>query len=239
MAKSAAQRLLEGFTGGGGGGADFYKLTDGKQNPVRLYRFDAIDLETRQVNKELCAIRVQHWKDKKSAPCDGAGCKRCSEAAMQLASALSDDDKKKAQELTAKESASFAVIDIADPTKFKIMEGGWGLIRKINLEIAAAGGWVGPYPDKKQMFEGGDPAKGLSADGQAYLAAFDLGISKVCGPNGRDIVITYKKNQGMNTHHVVIRQDGNKVLPFLEDANVPNPADVFARISAAGAEGGD
>jgi hypothetical protein len=228
---SATRSLLNSFSGGGGGSSDYFKFEDGKQSSIRLYRFD------KGGTKEMCTTRLLHFGGKGvrpvDCPADGT-CDRCKTVA-RLEGSGTKEDKDKANQMRAQIQGCFTVIDVAAPTRFWVAEVNNNVAQGIFLGCARAGGWTEVYPDRMVLQK-------LSSDQEReqklllFETAVDAGIPKVCGPNGRDILVTYNKGKGAKTWDVFVRTDGNRVLPFAEDGDVPNPEEVRRKREARFAE---
>lgn len=232
----STRSLLSTFTGGGGRGSDFWRPKETGQYPIRLYRFDS-KAEDGTISKELCVTRKVHFGISGNKPMDCPviepghdGCAVCRMTARLEASGTKEDGEK-ANRMRQVTQACFAFVLMADPTNLKLYECGFSVAQRIFLQIAKAGGWIGPYPEAK------DPEEKHSQ----FAACFDAGLPKVCGPNGRDLIITYNKGAAdkKKTYDVDMRVDGNKVLPFAEDDTVPNPEEVRKRMLQRMNEKGD
>lgn len=221
---SSTLKLLQQYAGGGFE-SDFFKFEDGKTSTLRFYRFVIVD-DAGSSHVELCAPHRVHFHGKGKAPTDCPGeevCEQCKKAALYVGSGT-PDDRKKARDMQATTQSMFTVIDLNNPTKFFVMEAGFGLVQKILLKIAEAGGWVADYPEAK------DPPDTWLA----FENAVNKGVNKVTGPTGRDIIITYNKGKGAKTYNLVMRMDENKTLPFPEDNTVLSPIAVRQKMTAAG-----
>ena len=223
-----ARKMLRRFAGGGGGGGDFWKPNrQGDKFYVRLYRYTDSDGD-----KELCKMRLVHWGVLPKGPldCKGAGCDVCSTVSKLYASGT-EEDKKKAKRIKQKQSAIFPLVLMSDQTGFKVWDAPMTVAQGIFAQIAKAGGRMGvDYPNNKASDE----------EWTEFEEAFEKGIDKVCGPEGRDIYVVFNPNAvPAQMYSVDMRVEDNKTLPFEEDENVPSPEDILARMAQSGNDDGD
>lgn len=226
---SATRRLLQSFASGARE-SDLMQIEDGQTKILRFYRFEVVG-DDGKITRELCVERQIHFHGKGQRPTDCPGpdlCNDCKRAAALDASGTKQA-REEAKGLRAATQADFVVVDMANPTKFWMLSLGFGAVQKIIHEFAKAGGWVQEYPDKKED----------EAVLGAFDQAFERGIPKVCGPSGRDLILTYNKGKAAKTWTVVQRYDENKVLPYQEDGNVLSPIELRQKLSGSVKEGDD
>jgi hypothetical protein len=216
---------VEGQSGGGGGGADFWspKKSGAGKHRIRLYRF---------ADGELVRIRRKHYPEQgaKPVPCDfPEECKYCktSEALMSVNDRTS---QKAGKDMRQQIEMGFIGILIDKPDNWKL----WGATlaqgRNTLVQVAKAVGWAGAYPNKRKAAS----EEVFVTEMQQFKAAMAEGLDKVCGPNGMDICITYNPAADYKDMYVVDLIFGEgKELPFPEDDEVPDPQVIWDRIEAS------
>ncbi len=224
---STALRMLKEF-GGGGGGSDFWRPDkNGGKYFLRLYRFGGGEED--EGEKQLCVPRLVHWNVAPKGPidCTGATCDACLTCSRLRASG-SKEDKEKARRISQKRSALFTMVNQDDPTGFKPWDAPMTAAQGVFAQVAKAGGRMGAdYPGSKATEE----------EWTEFGTFFEAGLEKVCGPEGRDIYVVYNpSNPPATKYSIDMRTEGNKALPFPEDAMVLDPRDVLKRMAAKKAE---
>lgn len=216
---SDLRSLLNDLRGGGGGfrrGNDFWRPKDSGKYPLRLYRF----IDPKSGATELFRDSIVHFtSDGPPVPCLGVNCKVC--PVVDTLNAAGDaDSKERAKRLRANRRMIFVIVLLADPQGFKIYEASEGVGKNILLSTSKAGGYLGKWPTPEEMDE--------------FYTCLTKGIPNVCGPAGKDIVITYdKKADPRNMYTVDLNPFECKQLPFPEDSAVPDPAVIRQRIDDA------
>lgn len=233
MATSIPRGLLKAMgQSGGNRQRDDWKPSETVDSSLRVYRYETIS----DVNgvptpeKQLLYSRKVHFKGKGVAPedcSDDATCERCRKAALLSASGT-EDALKAARQLEATDTTTFTVIPIEEPTRFRTFNARKSAYDGIILCMARAGGWKkGAYPKPESWTDG-------SGDGQLFEVCVASGADKVCGPKGRDIILTpVKKGLGTYWNVRLEEPDLSQPLAFPEDKDVLSPKDVNDRIKNA------
>lgn len=197
----------------------------------RLYRFEVIaDVGgVPTPTKQLYDLRRLHFNGKGVAPDDCPGeleCKKCRNKLM-LEAQGTPDSIALAQRQEAAECPTYVVIPLEEPTRFRLFNAKTTASNGILLCCARAGGWKkGDFPKYEAWKDG-------TGDGQLFEECVDRGADKVCGPTGRDLILTPKKLKNGISWSVRMEVDGCVVLPFMEDSKVLNPIEVNKRIKEA------
>lgn len=206
-------------SGGYGPRADFwYPKTDGTY-PLRLYRFEV------DGKKELFSTRAIHRPDWKQPPmpCMGEECQLC-DSVKRLYEAGDKDSKDKAYKLKAEYPMTFVAVLENEPNGFRIWETAARDGQNIILQIAMVAGWTQgwPKPDQTELCA-------------QFAELVDRGLAECCGPNAYSLLVNYQKGRKPATQLTFSRVKG-KVLTQAEDASVPNPTAIRARIEQRMAE---
>lgn len=210
---------------------DRWEPSETKDSAVRVYRFEKV-IEVGGVQtteKSLIAIRMLHFNGKGVAPDEcsgGAACEKCRKKSLLEASGV-PDALEKAEQMAPTYCPTFVVIPLDEPTRFRTFDARFTAFQGVMVEIAKAGGYrSAKYPEPKAWDDGGEI-------GALFDRCVEDGCGLVCGPSGQDLILSpTKKGKGISWS-VSRMQDGNKPLPFPEDASVLNPETVQARIKAA------
>lgn len=207
--------MLKTLKGSGGNqGGDYWRPKNSGKYPFRVYRYMNDSGE-----QELYSEAWVHWVDGKPIQCSGDTCDAC-HAVASLEAAGDADSTAKARDMRVQRRMTFVVVLIGEPTGFKLYEATEAVGRKILLQAAKAGGYLGKWPRDEEMDE--------------FFACLVKGIPTICGPAGKDIVLTYDKlAKPTDVYTVDMNPFECKTLTFAEDAQVPNPKEVRARIDRA------
>lgn len=216
---SDLRNLLDTLRGGSGQrGQDFWRPKESGKYPIRLYRFISPSGQP-----ELFRDSVVHFTGEgPPVPCLGENCTVC-KTVEALTAAGDNDSKERARRLRANRRMIFVVVPLKDPTGYKIYEASEGVGKNILLALSKAGGYIGKWPKPEEMDE--------------FFTCLQKGIPHVCGPAGKDIVITFDKTADPKSMYTVDLQPFEcKTLPFAEDTSVPDPQVIRQRIETAKAK---
>lgn len=208
--------------------SDFWSIDKPGSYGVRVYRFQQKNPDG-TTTPELYSMRFVHFGGKGEKPTDCEDetlCEKCRRVA-QLESSGTAADREKADKMKRTPKACFVVVPLKEPERLRLYEAPWAAFRGIVLQAALCGGWRGEYPEDKAWEDG-------NVEGAQFEQAVAAGLDKLCGPRGRDIVLTAKEHGKSLRYTVNMIPDGCPVLPFPEDATVLNPIEIRARINAGG-----
>ena len=214
----------------GGGGGLLFKPKTGKSFP-RLYRF-----KNEEDKKELLVEKWQHFRGQgiPPLPCtlgETGSCEMCS-TCEALKAAGDKESKDKANNWRRQGQMLFVVVDTQEPEGFQMWQASSSQGRQVILMVAQAGGWLGEAPDAIIITEEDpEPSPELVAEWDKYEAAFDLGLEQVCGPDGRDICVTYNPKAAAVKRYSfqLVEKVACKTLPFPE-VDVTTPAEIQAQL---------
>lgn len=212
---------------------------------LRIYRFQ------HEGKPQFVGVRAVHRVEGGSppfVPCTakdpndpGATCSLCKSWAelIKMAKLATDINREaawiRAREIRAQTKYEFIVVNSNEPTGFMILELPEGAGRKLFLAAAKEAGYTGTYPASP----GRDATDEEKQKAEAFLAEFNVlaeqGLGVLCGPSGRDVVLTYnpKAANKSDFYTVDIVRGVPRTIPLPEDASVPDPIEVRNRIEAS------
>ncbi len=214
---------------GDGGGADFWsvKKEGAGKHRVRLYRFD--DGE----DKEVVRIKRKHFPEANSRPvtCDfPEDCKYC-KTSEALLSVNDRESQKQGRQMRQAIEMGFIIVLVDKPDSFKLWGASQAQGKNVMVQVAKSVGWSGPYPNKSRA----PSEEAFAKEMEQFKSAVAEGLTKVCGPKGMDICVTYNPSADPKDRYVIdlVYGDG-KALSFEENEDVPDPTTIWKRVENAG-----